>query len=54
MDKEEGVRKLKDGQLYAVMEVPEGFVQDIMNGTNTLCGSYFPGARVWKAGYSRN
>ena len=35
MDKEEGVRKLKDGQLYAVMEVPEGFVQDIMNGTNT-------------------
>ena len=40
MDKEEGIRKLKEGKLYAVMEVPEGFVQDIMNGTNTPCLLY--------------
>lgn len=35
MDVEECLRKLEAGQLYAVMEVPEGFVQDIINGTNT-------------------
>lgn len=35
MDQEESISKLKAGKLYAVMEVPEGFVQDIMNGTNT-------------------
>ena len=35
MNKEECLDKLKAGKLYAVMEVPEGFVQDIMNGTNT-------------------
>ena len=35
MDGEEGLRRLETGELYAVMEVPEGFVRDIMNGTNT-------------------
>ena len=35
MNKEECLDKLNAGKLYAVMEVPEGFVQDIMNGTNT-------------------
>ncbi len=27
--------RLRAGKLFGVMEVPEGFVQDIMNGTNT-------------------
>lgn len=35
MGREESLEKLKAGEIYAVMEVPEGFVQDIMNGTNT-------------------
>lgn len=35
MDREQGERRLKAGTLYAVMEVPEGFVRDIMNGVNT-------------------
>lgn len=35
MGREESLEKLKSGQIYAVMEVPEGFVQDIINGTNT-------------------
>lgn len=35
MDMEESMKMLQEGRLYAVMEVPEGFVQDIMNGTNT-------------------
>ena len=35
MDREEGVARLRAGKLFGVMEVPEGFVQDIMNGTNT-------------------
>lgn len=35
MEAEEALGQLKKGTLYAVMEVPEGFVQDIMNGTNT-------------------
>lgn len=35
MDREEGLKRLQDGRLYAVMEIPEEFVQDIMDGTNT-------------------
>ena len=35
LDREEALGKLREGELYAVMEVPEGFIQDIINGTNT-------------------
>lgn len=34
-DRQECLEKLQSGEFYAVMEVPEGFVQDIMNGGNT-------------------
>lgn len=34
-DMDDALEQLKAGKLYAVMEVPEGFVQDIINGTNT-------------------
>lgn len=33
--RQECLEKLESGEFYAVMEVPEGFVQDIMNGSNT-------------------
>lgn len=35
MEAEEALSQMKKGRLYAVMVVPEGFVQDIMNGANT-------------------
>lgn len=35
VDSEDGQRRLQNGELYAMMEIPEAFVQDIMNGTNT-------------------
>lgn len=35
LSREECEKRLRNGELYAVLEVPEGFVQDIMNGTNT-------------------
>lgn len=35
MSREEGIKELEAGKIFAVMEVPRGFVQDIMNGTNT-------------------
>ena len=35
MDREAGLKALKKGELYAVLETPEQFVQDIMNGKNT-------------------
>lgn len=35
LDMEESLEMLRTGKLYAVMEIPEGFVQDIMNGSNT-------------------
>ncbi len=35
MEAGEALDQLKEGKLFAVMEVPEGFVQDIINGTNT-------------------
>lgn len=35
VDREEGLRQLQDGGLYAIMEIPAEFVDDIMDGTNT-------------------
>lgn len=35
MRREEAEQELEQGKLYAVLEVPEGLVQNIMNGTNT-------------------
>lgn len=35
MDREEALRQLEKGQVYAVMEVPPQFVEDIINGKNT-------------------
>lgn len=34
MDRETCLQKLEEGSLYAVLDVPEGFVESIMNGTN--------------------
>lgn len=34
MDREEGLKGLQDGTLSAVMDVPEGLIEGIMNGTN--------------------
>ncbi|MCI8518177.1 MAG: ABC transporter permease [Hungatella sp.] len=34
MERETCLEKLEDGSLYAVLDVPEGFVESIMNGTN--------------------
>lgn len=39
---EDGLTELRQGKLYVVMEVPEGFVQDIMNGSNTPVRLIFP------------
>ena len=35
LDQEEAEEKLRSGELYAVMKVPEDFVKDIVNGANT-------------------
>lgn len=35
MSREEAENGLKKGSVYAALFIPEGFVQDIMNGTNT-------------------
>lgn len=35
LDKEAGLEKLESGELYAVMEIPEGMIRGIMDGTNT-------------------
>lgn len=35
LGEEEGRRSLKEGKIYALMMIPEGFVRDIMNGVNT-------------------
>lgn len=42
MDREESRSQLEQGKLYAVIEVPEDFVQDIMNGTNTPIAVLLP------------
>lgn len=41
MDREACLKELEEGKLYAVLDVPEGFVQDIMNGTNTPVTVWF-------------
>ncbi len=41
MDKNSCLEELKKGNLYAVLDVPEGFVQDIINGTNTPVTVWF-------------
>ncbi len=47
MDRETCLAQLEKGELYAVLDVPEGFVQDIMNGANTPVTVWFgPGAGV--------
>lgn len=35
VDRAAGLEQLNRGELYALMEIPEEFVQDIMDGTNT-------------------
>lgn len=42
MEEKEALNQLKKGTLYAVIKVPDGFVQDIMNGTNTPIQILFP------------
>lgn len=41
MDRESCLQQLEEGSLYAVLDVPEGFVQSIMNGTNTPVTVWF-------------
>lgn len=43
IDKEAGIKELKAGNIYALMEVPQDFVQNIMNGTNTPVRIILPG-----------
>lgn len=42
-DRETALEMLGAGEVYAVMEVPEGLVQGIMDGTNVPVRIYFPG-----------
>lgn len=42
VDREEGLMKLRSGGLYVLMDIPDGFVQDIMDGTNTPVKLIFP------------
>lgn len=42
LDKETGLARMRKGDLYAVMELPQGFVLDIMNGTNTPVTVWLP------------
>ncbi len=41
MDRESCLSMLEKGKLYAVLDVPEGFVRDIMNGANTPVDVWF-------------
>ncbi len=41
MDRESCLSMLEKGKLYAVLDVPEGFVRDIMNGANTPVTVWF-------------
>lgn len=41
-DRETALEMLKTGEVYAVMEVPEGLVQGIMDGSNVPVRIYFP------------
>ncbi|MCI8512400.1 MAG: ABC transporter permease [Lachnospiraceae bacterium] len=42
-ERDEAMEALEQGELYAVLEVPDGFVEDIINGTNTPVRIYFKG-----------
>ena len=42
-DRDTSLEMLKRGELYAVLEIPEGLVQGIMDGTNPPVQVYFPG-----------
>ncbi|MCI8454174.1 MAG: ABC transporter permease [Lachnospiraceae bacterium] len=42
-ERDEAMKALEQGELYAVLEVPDGFVEDIINGTNTPVRIYFKG-----------
>lgn len=42
VDRDEGMKRLQDGGLYAVMEIPKEFVNDIMDGTNTPVRIFLP------------
>lgn len=35
VEREKGLEKLRNKEFYAVMDIPEGFVESIINGTNT-------------------
>ena len=52
MDEEEAKQGLREGRLYAVLQVPDGFVQDIMTGVNTPVTVIFPEMRESRAGFS--
>ena len=41
MDRDSCLSLLEKGELYAVLDVPEGFVRDIMNGANTPVTVWF-------------
>lgn len=43
MSREDAEAELKKGSIYAALLIPDGFVQDIMNGTNTPVTVVFPG-----------
>ncbi len=42
MDMDQCLRELEDGELFAAIEVPEGFVQDIISGRNTPVAVWLP------------
>lgn len=52
MDREEALRQLEKGQVYAVMEVPPQFVEDIINGKIRLYRLFCLKAEAWKAEFS--
>ncbi len=42
MDLESGLKELEQGTVFTVLEVPEGFVQDIISGVNTPVTVWMP------------
>lgn len=53
LNREEGRRGLADGSLYAVMEVPEGMVEGIMDGSNPPVQVIFPAQAGVESGIFR-
>ena len=53
VNREEGEKGLADGRFYCLMDVPAGFVQDIMDGTNTPVTVIFPENAGVEAGLMR-